>query len=163
MVIWRRFRKCSPDKSFGGPEGTLTWMRWYSAMLARDFPAAQDAIDQFPFDTLPSVFSGPVPKSYLEGCIALAQGNNREAQQFFESARPVMEAEALADPDNELRHARAGVLRPPTWTARMMRSARGNGPQSSRPSPTTLTLVCRNSAKLALIYARVANRIKPFH
>ena len=97
-------------KSFGGSEGTLTWMRWYSAMLARDFPAAQNAIDQFPFDTLPSVFSAPVPKSYLEGCIALAQGNNREAQQFFESARPVMEAEALAHPDNELRHARLGVL-----------------------------------------------------
>ena len=72
-------------KSFGGWEGTLTWMRWNAAMLARDFPAAQDAIDRFPFDTLPSVFSGPIPKSYFEGCIALAQGNNREAQQFFES------------------------------------------------------------------------------
>ena len=79
-------------------------------MLARDFPAAQNAIDRFPFDTLPSVFSGPVPKSYLEGCIALAQGNNREAQQLFESTRPEMEAEALAHPDNELRHARLGVF-----------------------------------------------------
>ena len=97
-------------KSFGGSEGTLTWMRWYSAMLARDFPAAQNAIDQFPFDTLPSVFSAPVPKSYLEGCIALAQGNSREAQQLFESVRPVMEAEALAHPSNELRHARLGLL-----------------------------------------------------
>ncbi len=97
-------------RSFGGSEGTLTWMRWNAAMLARDFPAAQDAIDRFPFDTLPSVFSGPVPKSYLEGCIALAQGNSQEAQQFFESARPVMEAEALAHPDNELRHARLGLL-----------------------------------------------------
>jgi serine/threonine protein kinase/Flp pilus assembly protein TadD len=97
-------------KSFGGSEGTLTWMRWNAAMLARNFAAAQDAIDQFPLDTLPSVFSGPVPKSYLEGCIALAQGNNREAQQFFESARPEMEAEALAHPNNELRHARLGLL-----------------------------------------------------
>jgi len=97
-------------KSFGGSEGTLTWMRWNAAMLARDFPAAQDAIDRFPFDTLPSVFSAPIPKSYLEGCIALAQGHNQAAQQFFEAARPVMEAEALAHPDNELRHARLGVL-----------------------------------------------------
>ena len=85
-------------------------MRWDAAMLARKFSAAQDAIDRFPFDTLPSVFSGPISKSYLEGCIALAQGNLSDAQQFFESARPAMEAEVIAHPDNELRHARLGLL-----------------------------------------------------
>ena len=97
-------------KSYGGPEGTLAWMRWNAAMLGRDFVTAQDAIDRFPFDTLPSVFSAPVPKSYLSGCLALAQQKNSEAQAFFESARPVMEAEALAHPENELRHARLGLL-----------------------------------------------------
>ena len=57
------------------PKGTLAWMRWDAAMLARDFTAAQEAIDGFPYDTLPSVYSAPVPKSYLEGCIALATGD----------------------------------------------------------------------------------------
>ena len=97
-------------KSYGDSEGTLAWLRWDAAMLARDFAGAQDAVDGFPFETLPSVLSGPVPKSYLRGCIALASGDTAEAQQFFELARPVMEAETLAHPESELRHARLGLL-----------------------------------------------------
>ena len=79
-------------------------------MLARDFTTAQSAIDGFPFETLPSVLSAPVPKTYLEGCIWLAQGRNERAQGFFEAARPAMEAETLAHPDNAVRHARLGLL-----------------------------------------------------
>ena len=97
-------------KTYGEPEGTLAWMRWDAAMLARDFETAQAAIDGFPFETLPSVYSGPVPKSYLEGCIALAKGENVRAQSFFETARPMTEAEMIAHPDNALRHARLGLL-----------------------------------------------------
>jgi serine/threonine protein kinase len=97
-------------KNYGDPEGTLAWMRWDAAMLARDFKTAQAAIDDFPFETLPSVYSGPVPKSYLKGCIALAKGENVEAQPFFEVARPAMEAETIAHPENALRHARLGLL-----------------------------------------------------
>jgi tetratricopeptide (TPR) repeat protein len=97
-------------KTYGDPEGNLAWMRWNAAMLARDFETAQAAIDGFPFETLPSVYSAPVPKSYLEGCIALAQGENVRAQPFFEAARPAMEAETVAHPDNALRHARLGLL-----------------------------------------------------
>ena len=97
-----------PD--YGDAEGTLAWMRWDAAMLRRDFAAAQAAIDGFPFDTLSSVYSAPVPKSYLEGCIALAQGDAATAQQNFALARPAYEAETLAHPDNPLRHARLGLL-----------------------------------------------------
>ena len=97
-------------KSFGDPEGTLAWMRWDAAMLARNFGAAEDAINGFPYDTLPSVYSAPVPKAYLRGCIALASGDPTGARLLFESARPVMEAEALAHPESELRHARLGLL-----------------------------------------------------
>ena len=71
---------------------------------------AQAAIDGFPFETLPSVLSAPVPKTYLEGCIWLAQGRNDRAQEFFEAARPSMEAETLAHPGNAVRHARLGLL-----------------------------------------------------
>ena len=72
----------SADVTFHDPEGTLAWMRWDACMLARDFPAAEEAIDMFPFETLPSVLGAPVPKSYLKGCIALAKGENVRAQPF---------------------------------------------------------------------------------
>lgn len=97
-----------PD--YGDREGALTWLRWDTAMLARDFPAAEAAIANFPSDTLPSVYSAPVPKSYLEGCIALAQGEGERAQQFFEQARPSLEAETIGHPEDALRHARLGLL-----------------------------------------------------
>ena len=47
---------------------------------------------------------------YLEGCIGLAQGEDREGREFFEIARPSMEAETLAHPNDALRHARLGLL-----------------------------------------------------
>ncbi len=96
--------------SYGDPEGIVAWMRWDTAMMARDFTAAQAAIDGFPFDTLPSVYSAPIPKSYLEGCLALAQGDTARAREKFEAARPAFEAEARAHPENALRHARLGLL-----------------------------------------------------
>ncbi len=97
-------------KTYGDPEGTVAWMRWDTAMLARDFYTAQAAVDNFPFATLSSVYSAPMPKSYLRGCIALANGENAAAQQDFELARPEMEAETIAHPDDPVRHARLGLL-----------------------------------------------------
>lgn len=96
--------------NYGDSEGIVAWMRWDAAMMARDFTAAQQAIDGFPYDTLSSVYSAPVPKSYLEGCIALATGDRQRAQEKFEAARPSYEAEARAHPDSALRHARLGLL-----------------------------------------------------
>ncbi len=96
--------------TYGDSEGIVAWMRWDAAMMARDFTAAQEAIDGFPDDTLPSVYSAPIPKSYLEGCIALATGDRPRALEKFESARPAYEAEALAHPESALRHARLGLL-----------------------------------------------------
>jgi TolB-like protein len=96
--------------AYGDQEGNVAWGRWDTAMLSRDFAAAQAAIDSYPFETLPSVLSAPVPKTYLEGCIWLGQGQNARAQEFFEVARPSMEAETIAHPSDALRHARLGLL-----------------------------------------------------
>ena len=96
--------------TYGDSEGIVAWMRWDAAMMGRDFTAAQQAIDGFPYDTLSSVYSAPVTKSYLEGCIALAAGDRQRAQEKFEAARPSYEAEALAHPQSALRHARLGLL-----------------------------------------------------
>ena len=97
-------------KTYGDPEGTVAWMRWDAAMLARDSARAQAAIDGFPYETLSSVYSAPVPKNYLKGCVALARGDKAPAQQFFELARPEMEAETGAHPEDAVRHARLGLL-----------------------------------------------------
>ena len=96
--------------TYGDSEGIVAWMRWDAAMMARDFVAAQQAIDAFPYATLSSVYSAPVPKSYLEGCLALATGDRQRAQEKFEAARPAYEAEARAHPYSALRHARLGLL-----------------------------------------------------
>ncbi len=141
-------------ESYGGSEGTLTWMRWNAAMLRRDFLAAGEAIDRFPFDTLPSVFSAPVPKSYLRGCIAFAQGKNQEAQELFEAARPQMEAEALAHPDNELRHARLGLLY--AFLGRRADAIReGKRAVELKPVSEDADAGVEQLSNLALIYARV--------
>jgi len=96
--------------AYGDSEGNVAWGRWDAAMLSRDFTAAQAALDSYPFETLPSVLSAPVPKTYLEGCIGLGQGQNARAREFFEIARPSMEAETIAHPNDALRHARLGLL-----------------------------------------------------
>lgn len=95
---------------FGDEGGSLTWCRWDAAMLARDFVGAHSALESFPRETLSSVYGGPIPKSYLEGCMYLAQGELSYARQMLEIARPVFEAETIANPNDSLRHARLGLL-----------------------------------------------------
>lgn len=96
--------------TYGDPGGLVAFGRWDCAMLSRNFAAAQAAIDGFPFNTLPSVLSAPVPKAYLEGCTWLAQGEQGRAMEAFNAARPAMEAEMVAHPGDALRHARLGLL-----------------------------------------------------
>ena len=116
VEIWRNGNLAPMQRIFARPAGLSdpggngAWARWDCAMLARDFSAARTEINSFPYDTLPSVMSGPVPKAYLEGCTRLAEGLNAQALEFFEVARPVMEAEIIAQPSNALRHARLGLL-----------------------------------------------------
>ena len=146
-------------KTYGDPEGTLAWMRWDAAMLARDFETAQAAIDGFPFETLPSVYSAPVPKSYLEGCIALAKGENVRAQSFFEIARPVMEAETIAHQDNALRHARLGLLY--AYMGRKADAIReGERAVELKPVSRDAFDGPEQLGNLALIYARVGDNDK---
>lgn len=141
---------------YGDPEGTLAWMRWDAALLARDFVGAQAAIDGFPFDTLSSVYSAPVPKSYLEGCIALAKGDDARAQEKFETARPALEAEIFAHPENPLRHARLGLLY--AYMGRKADAIReGQRAVELQPVAEDAFDGPENLSNLALIHARVGN------
>lgn len=116
LEIWRGGNLAPVEKVFadytayGDPEGDVAWARWDAAMIARHYAPAQAALDQFPLETMPSVFGAPLPKNYLAGCIALAQGASDRARELFETARPSMEAEAQAHPESAIRHSRLGLL-----------------------------------------------------
>jgi tetratricopeptide (TPR) repeat protein len=51
---------------------------------------------------------GMTPKSFLNGCIDLAQGDNVSAQKSFEIARPVFEKAVEEAPESATRHANLG-------------------------------------------------------
>ncbi|MGH8094664.1 MAG: protein kinase domain-containing protein [Chthoniobacterales bacterium] len=142
--------------SYGDKEGIVAWMRWDAAMIARDFAAARAAVNGFPFETLPSVYSAPVPKSYLEGCIALAAGDDAGAPQKFEAARPVMEAEALAHPESAQSHARLGLLY--AYMGRKADAIR-EGERAVRLKPIAVDAVDgpEETCNLALIHARLGD------
>jgi TolB-like protein len=141
---------------YGDLEGNLIWSRWDGAMLSRDFGAARLALDTFPFETLPSVLSAPIPKSYLAGCIWLAQGDQVNAAELFENARPAMEAETVAHPGNALRHARLGLLY--AYMGRKTDAIR-EGEKAVQLTPVTDDAIDGHQwlCNLALIHARVGD------
>lgn len=153
----RALRQLFADlKGYGDPEGSIAWSRWDSAMVARDYPAARAALDSFPGDTLPSAFAAPLPKSYMEGCIALAQGHSERAQQLFEAARPVMEAESIAHPQDALRHTRLGLLY--AYMGRKKDALReGERAVALNPAQTDAFEGMLQLCNLALIHARVGD------
>ena len=162
VAIWRNGNLAPLQKFFAGltvygdPEGNVAWGRWDCAMLSRDFAAAQAAIDGFPFETLPSVLSAPVPKAYLAGCTWLAQGQDAKALKAFNVARPAMEAEMFAHPDNALRHARLGLLY--AYMGRKADAIR-EGERAVQLMPVTEDAIDGHQwlCNLALIHARVGD------
>jgi serine/threonine protein kinase/tetratricopeptide (TPR) repeat protein len=142
--------------AYGDPEGNVAWSRWDCAMLSRNFAVAHAAIDGFPFETLPSVLSAPVPKAYLEGCTWLAQGQDAKALKAFNVARPAMEAEILPHPGNALRHARLGLLY--AYIGRKADAIR-EGERAVQLTPVTKDAIDGHQwlCNLALIYARVGD------
>ncbi len=142
---------------FGDPEGDVTWVRWDAAMLARDFQKAHEAIDKFPHETLPSVFAGPLPKSYFEACISLAQGDKVQALKDFETARPPMEAESRAHPEDSLRHSRLGLLY--AYMGRKADAIReGERAVQLQPASADAYDGPERLCNLALIHARVGDK-----
>ncbi len=93
------------------PDGRVTLARWDAALLMRDFAAAQREVETSAAETVPMTFGAtPLPKSYLLGCIALAQGEPARAHPLFEAARSAMESEVRDFPLDAFRHAQLGLL-----------------------------------------------------
>jgi TolB-like protein/Tfp pilus assembly protein PilF len=92
------------------PDGAVTSCRWEVAMLRRDYSAARNILQTSSADELSYTSAGTTPKSFFEGCICLAQGDNLNAQKAFELARPAFEGAVREAPASANRHANLGWL-----------------------------------------------------
>ncbi len=122
----RRFRAYVDFLAFGNPasykavlagapaaadsEGLISLSRWNVSLMERDFDAAERAVDGCPVAAIAAVSGPPIPKSYLQGCIALARGDSERAKNYLELARSTFETEVNASPDNAERHAYLGLV-----------------------------------------------------
>src|SRR5712691_12864400 len=68
------------------PDGVITSVKWDVAMIDRDYPAAKRVLDSSPLSEFSYTNAGATPKTFLEGCVSLAQGDSGNAQKFFEAA-----------------------------------------------------------------------------
>ncbi len=92
------------------PEGTVTTCRWDLAMITRDFATASHVVDASPLNDFSYLNGSTTPKSFLQGCIYLAQGNAVAAQKLFEIARQNFEAAVKESPKSAERHANFGLV-----------------------------------------------------
>ncbi|HEY2568347.1 MAG TPA: tetratricopeptide repeat protein [Candidatus Udaeobacter sp.] len=92
------------------PDGAVTACRWEVAMLDRDYSGAKSVLQTSSLDELSYTNAGATPKSFFEGCIYLAQGDNENARKAFELARPAFESAVQEAPESAYRHANLGWL-----------------------------------------------------
>jgi TolB-like protein/Flp pilus assembly protein TadD/class 3 adenylate cyclase len=90
------------------PDGVITSVRWDVAMIDRDFPAARETLQTSQLSEVSYTNAGATPKSFLEGCVLLAQGDTANAQKRFELAREAFEKAVTEAPDSADRHANLG-------------------------------------------------------
>jgi tetratricopeptide (TPR) repeat protein len=92
------------------PDGGVTSVRWEVAMLDRDYPAARRAIDASSAKEFSYTTEGSTPRSFFEGCVALAQGDTVGAEKYFQDAQSVFEDAVKEAPLSAVRHANLGWL-----------------------------------------------------
>lgn len=139
------------------PEGTVTTCRWDLAMITRDFATASHVVDASPLNDFSYLNGSTTPKSFLQGCIYLAQGNAVAAQKLFEIARQNFEAAVKESPKSAERHANFGLVNAfmgrKEEAIREARRAVELKPESKDALDGALM-----SAYLALVYVRVGEK-----
>ncbi len=92
------------------PDGNVTAARWDVALIDRDFAAAERALEHCPLAGVSYLNGVVTAKGFLEGCIALAQGDAAKAQTQFETARQLFEDAVQESPEDATRRANLGLL-----------------------------------------------------
>ncbi|MGI8481640.1 MAG: hypothetical protein ACR2MF_06200 [Chthoniobacterales bacterium] len=134
-------------------EGLVTLERWNVALMQRDFGAAERAVSECRMEAIPAVSGPPLPKSYLEGCIALARGDVTRARVGFELARPSFESALHASPQDATRHAYLGLVY--AYLGRREDAIReGRRAMELKPESKDALDGAQISGFMALIYAR---------
>jgi serine/threonine protein kinase/tetratricopeptide (TPR) repeat protein len=90
------------------PDGIVTMARWELAMMARDYTTAEKIMTDFPLEDFPK--AGDWPKTFRQGCVALARGDIKAAQRYFVAAVPSFEKWMQEDPNDPNRHAQLGLI-----------------------------------------------------
>jgi TolB-like protein/Tfp pilus assembly protein PilF len=144
----------SPDVD---PDGAVSSVRWDVAMLDRDYAAARRAIEASTVKELSYRGLGSTPRSFFEGCTALAQGDIKGAQKYFQEAQPVFENAVKEAPLSALRHANLGWLY--AFIGRKEDAIReGRRAVELKPESKDAVDGVIVNCYLALIYARVGER-----
>jgi TolB-like protein/Tfp pilus assembly protein PilF len=139
------------------PDGAVTACRWDVAMLERNFSEAKNVLLGSSLNDLSYTNAGSTPRSFFEGCIYLAQGDDANAQKSFELARPVFEAAVKEAPESAYRHANLGWLY--SFMGRKDDAIReGKLAVELKPESKDAVDGALMNSYLALIYARVGEK-----
>jgi serine/threonine-protein kinase len=139
------------------PDGVVTSCRWDVAMLDRDYATAGRVLEISSLNGFSYTNAGSTPKTFLQGCIYLAQGDNKNAQKAFETARPSFEASVEEAPLSADRHANLGWLY--AFMGRKNEAIReGRRAVELKPESKDAVDGAIMNCYLALIYARVGEK-----
>ena len=136
------------------PDGAVTSCRWDVAMIDRDFAAARTALQTSDLNEILYTNAGATPKTFLQGCIELAEGKQTQAQKLFEMARPNFEKAVEEAPLSADRHANLGWFY--AFAGRKNEAIReGRRAVELKPESKDAVDGAIMNCYLALIYARV--------
>jgi TolB-like protein/Tfp pilus assembly protein PilF len=139
------------------PDGIVTTCRWEGAMMERDYGDAAKILEASPLTEMDYLLGGSTPKSFLEGCTALARGDQAEAEKAFTTAAIDFERAAHDSPQSATSHANLGLCY--AFMGRREEAMReGRHATELKPEAKDATDGVLMSCYLALIYARLGER-----
>ena len=134
-------------------------MRWDFNLLLRDFEAADKAVTTYKDDTISGGWFGPLPKTYMRGCIRLARGDSAAAMPLLAEACAFFEKRVQQYPDFPEGHAQLALAY--AYMGRTDEALReGQRGAELCPEAKDAYAGTRISTAMAVIYARIGERDK---